>query len=207
MKRTLLLMTALFFVVLSLWQKGGLAVLQESKSIEIGTPIVDFNLKGTDGNHYTPASFADKDVVVLVVTCNHCPYSKAAWPLLIDLQNKFNDKGVQFVAINPNDEKGYPEDSFDNMKVYVEKYGINFPYLRDETQETARALKAVCTPDIYVYDGKRNLYYHGRINNNWQNPDKVTERNLEDALNGLLKGDPPPQDQPPSIGCSIKWLD
>ncbi len=207
MKRLKAIITLTLCITVSLLSKGGFAVLLESKSLEIGTPIVNFNLKGTDGNNYTPDNFKDAKSIVLVVTCNHCPYAKASWPLLIDLQNKFKEKGVQFVAVNPNDSDAYPEDSYESMIEFEKKLGINFPYLRDKTQEVARSLQAVCTPDIYVYDQDRKLYYHGRVNDNWQNPDKVTERNLEDALNSLINNKPAPKDQPPSMGCSIKWLD
>ena len=109
------------------------------------------------------------------------------------------------MAINPNDENQYPEDSFDEMKKRITDWKINFPYLRDETQEIARAYKAACTPDIFVYDDKRKLYYHGRINDNWQYPNQVKSEDLKDAINNLISGNPPPQPQYPSLGCSIKW--
>jgi len=185
--------------------KGAECVLTESKTVKIGTPAVEFNLPGTDGKNYSNESFKDAKVLVIVITCNHCPYAKAAWPLLINLQHKYKEQSVQFVAINPNDDVEYPEDSFENMKGMVNKLGINMPYLRDENQEIARKLNAVCTPDIFVYGHDRNLYYHGRINDNWQNPEKVTSNDLDNAINGLLNGDPPPKNQMPSMGCSIKW--
>ncbi|OGD95188.1 hypothetical protein A3F02_03345 [Candidatus Curtissbacteria bacterium RIFCSPHIGHO2_12_FULL_38_9b] len=177
----------------------------ESEQVTQGTAAPNFDLPATDGQNYTLASFADAKALVVAFTCNHCPYAKAAWPLLISLANYFKPKNIAFVGINPNDETHYPEDSFEQMKKMVPKWHINFPYLRDESQKIAKAYGAVCTPDIFVYDQNRNLYYHGRINDNWQEPNKVTKEELKNALTYLLAGNPPPKDQNPSIGCSIKW--
>src|SRR3989344_1796806 len=177
----------------------------ESFSIPVGSNIIHFDLPATDGKNYSSESFKDAKVLVVVFSCNHCPYAKAAWPLLIKLADDFKEKNVAFVAINPNDEKQYPEDSFSEMKKRVTDWKINFPYLRDETQEVAKAYKAACTPDVFVYDKDRKLYYHGRINDNWQNPDEVKSEDLKDAINNLISGSPPPQPQNPSLGCLIKW--
>ena len=176
----------------------------ESFSIPVGSNIIPFDLPATDGKNYSVESFKEAKALVVTFSCNHCPYAKAAWPLLIRLADEFREKGVSFVAINPNDENQYPEDSFDEMKKRITDWKINFPYLRDETQEIARAYKAACTPDIFVYDDKRKLYYHGRINDNWQYPNQVKSEDLKDAINNLLSGNPPPQPQYPSLGCSIK---
>ena len=177
----------------------------ESSSVELGEKIKDFDLLATDGKNYSPSSFKDAQGLVIVFTCNHCPYAQAAWPLLIKLAEEFEDKSVAFVGLNPNDENSYPEDSFEVMKEKVSEWGINFPYLRDESQEVAKAYGAVCTPDIFVYDKNRELYYHGRINDNWQEPEKVTKEELKAALINLTEGKPAPTNQKPSIGCSIKW--
>lgn len=177
----------------------------ESFKVPIGSNIIPFDLPATDGNNYSAESFKDARALVVIFSCNHCPYAKAAWPLLIKMADEFKDKDILFVAINPNDEKQYPEDSFEEMKKRVVDWKIDFSYLRDESQETARAYKAACTPDVFVYDDNRKLYYHGRINDNWQNPQDVKSEDLKDALNLLLAGDPPPQPQHPSLGCSIKW--
>ena len=101
----------------------------------------------------------------------------------------------------------YPEDSFEVMKEKVSEWGINFPYLRDESQEVAKKYGAVCTPDVFVYDQDRKLYYHGRVNDNWKEPEKVTKEELRNAITSLLEGKPQPTDQNPSMGCSIKWKD
>ncbi len=177
----------------------------ESTTINIGTKAQDFDLPGTDGKNYSLDSFKDSKGLVVAFTCNHCPYAQAAWPLLTKLATDFQDKGVSFAGINPNDENQYPEDSFEVMKEKMTDWKINFPYLRDESQEVAKKYKAVCTPDVFVFDENRQLYYHGRINDNWKEPEKVTKEELKEAIKSLIAGRPAPADQNPSMGCSIKW--
>lgn len=179
--------------------------LTESTQIKIGSSAPNFNLPATDDKNYSLVDFKDSKGLVIIFTCNHCPYAQASWPLLVNLSNQFKNKGVSFIAINPNDAQNYPEDNFEEMKKRVEEWKINFPYLYNESQKVANSFGAVCTPDIFVYDKNKKLYYHGRINDNWQNPDQVTTEDLKDALNSLLNNNPPPQNQKPSIGCSIKW--
>lgn len=179
--------------------------LTYSQTILFGKQAPDFSLPGIDGKKYSLASFTDKKILIIVFMCNHCPYVQACWDRLISLQNEFGGKDVQFVGINANDKAQYPDDSFKNMKVWAKKKKHNFPYLRDESQETAKAYGAVCTPDIFVYDENRGLAYHGRIDDNWQDPSKVTKRELADALQNLVRGEKPDRNQNPSMGCSIKW--
>ena len=179
--------------------------VESSSTISLSTHIFPFDLPSVDGQNYSPGSFKNAKVLVVVFTCNHCPYAKAAWPLLIDLYNKFKDQNVAFVAINPNDEAAYPEDDFATMKIKAKEWGIPFPYLRDESQEVARQYDARCTPDVYVFDKNRRLAYRGRINDNWQEPSKVTRHDLASAIESLLSGEQPAQPQYPSMGCSIKW--
>lgn len=180
--------------------------LLQSKSLTVGdwsAPV--FSLPGTDNKTYSLNDLAGNVGTVVFFTCNHCPYAKAAWPILIDLAKLYQGNGISFVAINPNDADAYPEDSFDVMNEKVNEWSIPFQYLRDESQEVAKSYQAQCTPDIYVFDKYNKLYYHGRINDNWQNPQGVKEENLKDALESLVRGEQPPQDQPSSMGCSIKW--
>ena len=169
--------------------------LTYSTKVPLGSGTIDFSLPGTDGVNYSPSSFKSAEVLVIVFTCNHCPYAQAIWPRLIDFQARFKDRGVQLVGINPNDAANYPEDHPREMKKKVKEWGINFPYLFDESQETARAYDAQCTPDLYVYDRARKLRYHGRLDDNWQDP----------AVAALLAGRSPADRQNPSMGCSIKW--
>ncbi|MBI1870227.1 MAG: thioredoxin family protein [Chlamydiae bacterium] len=167
--------------------------------------MIDFKLKGVDEKEYSVASFKDKKFLVIVFTCNHCPYAQASWPRLIELQKEFASRDIQFVGINPNDDRKYPDDSFSNMKLLAKEKSVNFPYLRDASQEVARAYQAQCTPDVYVYDRARQLKYHGRMDDNWQEPTKVKSHDLKNALETLLQGKVPSEKQMPSMGCSIKW--
>ncbi len=180
-------------------------VLLESEKVSIGTLASDFSLVGTDDQEHSLGEFSEAQVLVIVFMCNHCPYVQAIWDRLVALQAKYGEKGVQFVGINPNFNPDYPEDSLEKMKGYYEQYGMNFPYLLDESQEVARAYGAVCTPDIFVYDAERKLSYRGRIDDNWQEPSAVTKEELAEALDKLVVGEMPSEDQNPSMGCSIKW--
>ncbi|MBU1868826.1 thioredoxin family protein [Patescibacteria group bacterium] len=182
-------------------------VLLHSEQLPGNWPAPDFKLNDTEENVYSLDSFTAKKGLLIIFTCNHCPYAQAAWPLLIDLFQEFNqDIGV--TAINPNDAETYPEDSLAEMKQTKMKLAIPFPYLHDETQQTAKSYQAQCTPDIYLFINENSqfkLFYHGRINDNWQNPEAAQEENLKDAIKLLVNGQPAPPEQPPSIGCSIKW--
>ncbi len=179
--------------------------LLHSTMVPLGTPAHDFQLPGTDGQTYSLGSFADKDVLVIIFMCNHCPYVKAVLDRLIDLQNRFAERGVQLIGINPNDTVKYPDDSMENMQKLVQEKDIPFPYLQDETQSVAKTYDAVCTPDIYVYGKDRKLTYRGRIDDNWEHPEQITRRDLEDALHAILNGQTPNAEQISSMGCSIKW--
>ncbi|CAI2717357.1 thioredoxin family protein [Nitrospina watsonii] len=179
--------------------------LAHSTMVPLGTQAPAFELPGTDGKLYSLDSFQDKEVLAIVFMCNHCPYVKAVLPRLIDLQNRFAGKSVQFVGINANDAVKYPDDSMESMQRIVKEKNIPFPYLFDETQQVAKAYDAVCTPDIYVFGSERTLQYRGRIDDNWEHPEKVTKHDLEDALNAILDGQLMTQEQIPSMGCSIKW--
>ncbi|NIQ04030.1 MAG: redoxin domain-containing protein [Nitrospinaceae bacterium] len=179
--------------------------LMHSTMVPLGSPAHDFKLPGVDGKEYTLESFKDQRVLVIVFMCNHCPYVKAVLPRLVELQSEYQDRNVQFVGINSNDAERYPDDSFENMKKAAREKGIPFPYLYDETQEVARQYDAVCTPDIYVYGADRKLQYRGRVDDNWEHPEKVTRRDLKDAIEHILQGQPVREEQIPSMGCSIKW--
>jgi peroxiredoxin len=182
--------------------------LLHSHPLSPGWPAPDFKLKNAaDDRESSLSDFTDKPGLLVFFTCNHCPYARAAWPLIIDLFQKFKHQ-VAFVAINPNDPVAYPDDSYEQMKLKVNQWPIPFPYLHDSTQQVARDYQAQCTPDLYLFksqDSRFTLFYHGRVNDNWQNPGQVREENLRDALQRLVSHQPPPQDQPPSMGCSIKW--
>jgi len=179
--------------------------LTYSKPVELHQPIPLFELPDSAGRKYTLGDWGDKTVLVVIFTCNHCPYAQAVRPQLIELWNEIvrEAHSVQFVAINSNDPSVEPEDAVEHMA--EKKFSYPFPYLRDETQEAARDFGAVCTPDIFVYDRNRHLQYRGRINDNWKEPQKATQHDLRDAIHALLRGERPSMDQQPSMGCSIKW--
>ena len=177
----------------------------ESTMVPLGTPAPDFSLPGTDGKTYSLMNFGDKRILVIIFMCNHCPYVKAALRRLINLQNEYEEKGVRLVGINVNDAKKYPEDSLEKMKELAERKQLPFPYLFDESQESAKAYDAACTPDIFVYGIERTLKYRGRVDDNWQHPDEITRHDLKDAIEALLTDQPVNDDQVSSMGCSIKW--
>lgn len=179
--------------------------VMHSKGMPIGTPAPPFSLPGVDGKSWSLGSFSDAEILVVVFTCNHCPYAKASEDRLIEIQDDYRDQGVRLVAINPNDDRKYPDDSFASMKERAADKGFNFPYLRDEGQEVARAYDAACTPDIFVFGRDRKLIYNGRIDDNWQHPELVKRRDLRAVLDAALKGKTVGFEHVPSMGCSIKW--
>lgn len=179
--------------------------LLSSLPLPLGTPIIDFHLPGIDGSHHQSSDYADRKVLVVIFMCNHCPYVQAVIDRLIALQASYAPTEVQLVGINANDWENYPEDTPEKMKEYAQKWGMNFPYLYDESQETAKAYQAQCTPDIYVFNQGRTLAYHGRIDDNWKEPEKVTQQELASAIDALLRHEQPSPNQNPTIGCSIKW--
>lgn len=172
--------------------------------MNIGETVIDFNLKGVDGKTYSLQDFADKPVMVLFFWCNHCPYVKAYEERTIRLAREFANQAA-FVAINANDPIQYPEDSFENMQRVAQEKGYPFPYLFDETQEVARAYNAERTPEFFVFDQARTLKYHGRLDDNWEQPDQVQHQYLRDAIEALLKGELPPHSDVAPVGCTIKW--
>jgi peroxiredoxin len=176
-----------------------------SKGMAVGTAAPAFSLPGVDGKTWSLDSFEDAKLLVVVFTCNHCPYAIASEDRLLKIQADYGNKGVQLVAINPNDADHYPADSFDNMKKRAAEKGFTFPYLYDESQSVARAYDAACTPDIFVFDRDRKLVYNGRIDDNWQKPESVTRRDLRAVLDAALEDRAVDFKHVPSMGCSIKW--
>lgn len=172
--------------------------------ISIGTTSPDFNLKATDNNSYNLSSFSDKKLLVIMFTCNHCPFVKAYEDRLIQIQKDYSDKSVSLVAINSNETINYPEDTFEKMQIRVTEKSYNFPYLRDEDQSVASSYGASFTPEIFVFDIDRKLRYHGRIDDN-KDSDNVTSSDLRNALDELLSERAVTSSETHGIGCSIKW--
>lgn len=166
---------------------------------------LDFNLPGVDAATYSLDSFKDAKALVVVFSCNHCPYVQAYEGRMIELQRDYEARGVRLIAINSNDAVNYPEDSFDEMKRRAQRLGFNFPYLRDESQQTARAYGATHTPHLFVFGPDRRLAYTGKLDDNWQEPSKVGRRYLREALDDILAGRPVREPETHAIGCTIKW--
>lgn len=177
-------------------------ITENSTALSIGARMPKFSLPATDGLTVDSSMIRDPFLAV-VFTCNHCPYAQAYEGRLKAMMEEFEQ--TQFILINSNDAANYPEDSFERMKVKKEEAGWSCEYCYDESQEVAKAFGAVCTPHCFLFDTERNLKYKGRIDNDWMNPDEVTEHNLRDAIQALENGEEPQSHEANAIGCSIKW--
>ena len=175
-----------------------------STALRIGDPLPPFSLPATDGMTVDAQMIKDP-VLAVIFTCNHCPYAQAYEDRLVAMANHFAEEGVQFVLISSNDAENYPEDSFECMKAKHDENGYPFPYCFDESQEVALSFGALCTPHCFVFNQDRILKYKGRIDDNWESPDEVTEHNLRDTIDALAKGEEPQNHEENAIGCSIKW--
>ena len=173
-------------------------------TLSIGSTIPGFNLIGTDNKKYSLDSFKDKEALLVIFSCNHCPYVRANEDRIKEIQKDYKDK-VQVIAINSNDDINYPEDSFENMKIRAAEKKFNFPYLRDDTQNVAKAFDAAHTPELFLFNKDRKLAYHGKIDDNWQEPENVKSKYLRNALDELLAGKKILVPETYSIGCTIKW--
>ena len=180
--------------------------LLESILILLGSKMPEFKLKDPNGTEYEGRKLYGDRGLLVVFTCNHCPYSMAVWPRVIRLAQYAKGMRINTIAINPNINPEFPDDAPDKMLVKIEELGIDFPYLCDSTQDVARAFKAQCTPDIFLFSKNHELVYHGRIDDNWQDENKVTREELKDAINAYASGLEAPKKQYPTMGCSIKWL-
>jgi peroxiredoxin len=173
--------------------------------LELGTKIPSFKLPDTTGKIVSDHDFADKPLLVLFI-CNHCPFVVHVRSQLAALGRDYTAKGVGIVAINSNDVANFPDDSPEKMKAERESAGYVFPYLFDESQATARAFKAACTPDIFLFDKEHKLVYRGQLDDSRpSNQIPVTAKDLRLALDALVAGQRVPSEQKPSLGCNIKW--
>lgn len=176
------------------------------KRLAIGDVAPQFKLKGVDLKEHSLMEYRDKKVLAVVFTCNHCPYAQAYEDRLMALQAELGGQGAQLVAINSNEDLNYPEDSFEAMVTRAADKRFNYPYLRDLDQSVARAYGAIRTPHLFVFDGQRRLSYTGRIDDNWQQPDRVKSQDLRQAMLTLLQDGSVAQPETYAIGCTIKWL-
>ena len=178
----------------------------ETPVCDFGLPAIDFSLPGTDGKIWTLEDCRGENGLLVMFTCNHCPYVKAILDRLVRDTNELEQLGINTVAIMSNDVADYKEDSFDNMKLVAKQQGFAFPYLYDETQQTAQAYGAVCTPDFFGYNKDLQLQYRGRLDASRKQaaaPD--ARRDLFEAMKQVAQTGHGPKQQIPSMGCSIKW--
>jgi peroxiredoxin len=178
----------------------------ESTMLPLGTKAPAFALVNVDGRTVSLSDFADAPALLVMFICNHCPFVKHLADALAQFTAEYMAKGVAVVAINSNDASNYPADSPEQMVREAEERGYQFPYLYDETQEVAKAYRAACTPDFYLFDRDRQLVYRGQFDDS--RPDSgipITGRDLRAALDAVLAGKKPTPEQRPSIGCNIKW--
>ncbi|PSQ15316.1 thioredoxin family protein [Halobacteriales archaeon QS_8_69_26] len=185
-----------------------MVVLESDEVLQRGDTAPEFELEGTDGETYTPEDFAEDHSVLLVVfTCNHCPYAQAKIGTLNDIADDYEEVAV--VGVNPNDEEEYPEDSFEEMVAAVEDGEVDYTaYLRDDLQEAAAAYGARCTPDPFLFgrkDGEWVLAYHGRLTDATNPDEEPTEHYGREAIDTILSGGTVDMEYRPARGCSIKW--
>lgn len=170
-----------------------------------GWKAVDFDLAGIDGKRHTLASARGENGLLVMFICNHCPYVKAVRERIVRDCTELKQYGIGAVAIMSNDPTDYPEDSFDNMGKIARQYRFPFPYVLDETQETAKAYGAVCTPDFFGFNAKLELQYRGRLDASRKDTAAGASRELFEAMVQVAQTGRGPAEQIPSIGCSIKW--
>lgn len=180
--------------------------LLKSIVIPLGTKMPPFKLADPLGKTFRGEDLYGEKGLLLGFFCNHCPYAIAVWPRFIRLAAYARTVGINTAAVNPNINPDYPEDAPDQMIEKIKEWNIKFPYLVDEGQNVARAFKAQCTPDIYLFNQTKELVYHGRIDDNWQDENKVKHEELKEAITNLATGNPQSKGQKPSLGCSVKWL-
>ena len=175
----------------------------DAKRLKRGDKAPHFSLKNIDGKLVSPNQFKDK-ILVVIFMCNHCPHVKAKMDEIAAIQRDYENKGVVLIGINSNDSIKYPDDDFTHMQELAKLKGYKY-YLIDEAQNAAKTYGATCTPDPFVFDKDHKLMYHGRINNQMEPTDKVTEHTLRIVLGNVLKNEKVEDWFVPSMGCSIKW--
>lgn len=177
-----------------------------STMLELGTQAPAFSLPDTAGRVISVTDFPQAGALVVMFICNHCPYVKHIRDQIATIAREYTPRGAAFVAINSNDPDKYPDDAPEKMAAEAAAAGYSFPYLFDATQQVARAYRAACTPDFYVFDRNRRLVYRGQLDDSRpKNTTPVTGRDLRAAIDAALAGTPVSPDQKPSIGCNIKW--
>ncbi len=178
----------------------------ESTMLPLGTPAPGFQLPDLQGEAVGPGQAGDSQALLVLFICNHCPFVQHIGEGLAALGRDYMPRGVAIAAISSNDTGEYPEDGPEGMRQEAERFGYPFPYLFDRSQEVAKAFRAACTPDFFLFDSQRRLAYRGQFDGSRPgNGEPVTGRDLRAALDALLEGREIPSPQKPSVGCNIKW--
>ena len=179
-----------------------------STMLPLGTQAPDFSLINVDGQTVSRDDLQGAKALLVMFICNHCPFVKHIADQLAALGNEYSQKGAAVVAISSNDVSNHPEDSPEQMVHEAEARGYGFPYLYDEDQSVAKAYRAACTPDFFVFDSEQKLAYRGQLDGSRPGNDvPVDGQDLRAALDAIMNGDPAPEEQTPSMGCNIKWMD
>ena len=173
--------------------------------MNIGDILKPFQLKSSNNEVVSTYDFSDKYAFLVLVTCNHCPYAQAYWPRMIKLAEKFEEDNLGVVAICGNDANVQPQDSFENMQSLAKQFRLSFPYLHDEDQSVMKQLGATKTPEVFLFNSKRELVYKGAIDDSWDNESTVMSVYLDDAIEYTLDGIDIDYPEVEAEGCSIKW--
>lgn len=178
-----------------------------SVMLPLGTPAPTFSLNDVvSGERYSLDSFSGKLALLVMFLCRHCPYVQHVQEEIAMLGSDYATKGLAIMAISSNDPAAYPDDAPEHLKEMAQRLGFNFPFCFDESQEVAKAYKAACTPDFYLFDAQRRLVYRGQLDGSRPgNRVPITGRDLRSAIDAVLVGRPVDQNQQPSVGCGIKW--
>lgn len=178
--------------------------LTYSQDLDLGSKLPVFKLKTTEDQWVSEKDFSNQ-ILVISFICNHCPYVKAIEDRLITTANDIKELGGAWLAVCSNDASEYPEDSFESLRDRAREKSYPFFYAVDESQQFAKKMQAVCTPDFFVFDSQHLLRYRGRLDDSWRDPKKVRRSELLEAARALARGGPVDPDMKPAMGCSIKW--
>lgn len=177
-----------------------------STMLDIGTKAPGFELPDVHGNTISLGDIEVKNGLLVTFICNHCPFVKHLNKALVEFANEYEKKGIKCIAISSNDVENYPQDSPELMKVLSEQHEFPFPYLYDESQEVAKAYKAACTPDFFLFNRDLKLYYRGQFDDSRPgNGQPITGEDIRQAADNMLSGEEAYEPQKPSMGCNIKW--
>ncbi|TVQ38652.1 MAG: thioredoxin family protein [Spirochaetaceae bacterium] len=177
-----------------------------STMLELGTRMPQFSLPDVDGKTVSSADLTGSPGTLVMFICNHCPFVIHVRDELVKLVKQYQAKGIKVVAISANDVTTHPDDGPSRMGEIARECGFTFPYLYDESQETAKAFHAACTPDFFLFDGDGKLFYRGQMDDSRPGNDlPVDGKDLRAAIDELLSANPAPRQQKPSMGCNIKW--